>query len=99
MLLNKMGEAMALGIMEKMTYLIAGLLLSYTMLQTSFMVANICLNMVRHAVVMDKKQKHCHAIGGYKMPSIVDQSGVQVSIQDIQGKTYQEVMAALNTTG
>ena len=101
MLLNKMGEAMALGIMEKMTYLIAGLLLSYTMLQTSFMVANanICLNMVRHAVVMDKKRKHCHAIGGYKMPSIVDQSGVQVSIQDILGKSYQEVMAALNTTG
>ena len=28
------------------------------------------------------------------MPSIVDQSGVQVSIQDIQGKSYQEVMAA-----
>ena len=65
MLLNKMGEAMALGIMEEMTYLIAGLLLSYTMLQTSFMVANanICLNMVRHAMVMDKKRKHCHAIG------------------------------------
>ena len=99
MLLNKMGKALALDVMEEMTYLMAELLLSYTMLPTSFMIASICINMVRHAVVMDRKQKHCHVTGEYKMPSRVDLSGVQVSVQDIQGETYQGVMGVLNTTG